>query len=214
MARNRRAWTRVSALLALLLSLAACSGAERPLGCVDTCSGASDCYAVCRCDGDDDGICRERCPASPVSELPEDWPAQRQSLEDELVELSNEARAQGGCCEADMCFGASRPLALSAELSRAARAHAHDMATRQYFAHESPEGLTPFDRMRAQGFHGCSMGENLAEGQMSGADVVTSWLASPDHCLNLLDPEFQRMGAGYADSAGERGPFWVQTLGD
>lgn len=58
------------------------------------------------------------------------------------------------------------------------------------------------------------MGENLAEGQASADQVVLGWLASPEHCVNLLDPDFRHMGAGYAESAEALGPFWVQTLGD
>ena len=58
------------------------------------------------------------------------------------------------------------------------------------------------------------MAENLAEGLATPDDVVTAWLASPEHCENFLDPTFREMGAGYSESDGALGPFWVQTLGD
>jgi uncharacterized protein YkwD len=89
------------------------------------------------------------------------------------------------------------------------------MAARQYFAHDTPEQQTPFDRMRAQGFHGCVLGENLAEGQSSPEQLVRGWMASPEHCENILWPEFSQIGVGYAIEEGAAmGPFWVQNFGD
>jgi len=44
------------------------------------------------------------------------------------------------------------PLAPHPALTRAARAHAQDMVTRDYFAHVSPEGIGPNARVRAEGY--------------------------------------------------------------
>jgi uncharacterized protein YkwD len=198
----------------LALVLVGCSSADREAGTCDACSGATDCFALCLCQSNDEQRCLSSCSGSQNLTPPTDWPNSWQNLEQELRASVNEARAHGGCCEDASCFEPSQPLEESPELTRAAREHAADMATRQYFAHDSPEGTTAFDRMRAMGFRGCAMGENLAEGQMTADDVVDGWLNSPAHCQNLLDPTFRQMGAGYADSAGALGPFWVQSLGD
>lgn len=198
--------------------LLACSGEqasdEQGAGKCDRCSGASDCHVLCVCRGGSSEACQEQCSEAPGPEPAETWPQAWSDLEGQLLTLANEARAAGGCCDAGVCFESSAALESSESLGRAARLHARDMAERQYFAHDTPEGLTPFDRMRREGFEGCAMGENLAQGQTSAEEVVAGWLKSPDHCENLLDPGFGRVGLGYADSTGAFSPFWVQTLGD
>jgi uncharacterized protein YkwD len=69
--------------------------------------------------------------------------------------------------------------------------------------------------MRAQGFEGCVLGENLAEGQALAEEAVSGWMASPEHCENILWPDFRRIGVGHALKEGEMlGPFWVQNFGD
>ena len=199
--------------LLVWLALSACSSGA-PVEECDTCSGASDCYALCVCHGGAADACQKRCPDSPIPEPLGEWPPAWKDFEAEIVTRTNQVRAEGGCCDTKLCFEPSGALVPADELTRAARLHARDMSMRQYFSHDSPDGETPFDRMRQQGFDGCAMGENLAQGQTSAADVVASWLASPEHCENLLDRDFRRVGVGYADSAGMLGPFWVQTLGD
>jgi hypothetical protein len=45
-----------------------------------------------------------------------------------------------------------------------ARTHSEDMFTRNYFAHSTPEGADPFDRITAAGYNYTSAGENIATG--------------------------------------------------
>lgn len=96
------------------------------------------------------------------------------------------------------------PLERDATVDRVARAHSRDMAARGYFAHETPEGLTPPDRLARGGVAGISLaGENV--GLTSRGDpnqeIVTGWLASPVHRQNLLAPMFNRTGVGIARAA-------------
>ena len=44
------------------------------------------------------------------------------------------------------------PLDWNGQLEKIARRHSDDMASRQFFAHDSPEGQTPSDRARQAGF--------------------------------------------------------------
>src|SRR3989344_2382272 len=59
-----------------------------------------------------------------------------------LVDLTNEARAESS-------VGA---LAINPVLVQAAEAKAHDMATKGYFAHISPEGVTPWYWLQQEGY--------------------------------------------------------------
>ena len=53
-------------------------------------------------------------------------------------------------------------VATNATLTQTARDHSQDMLTRNYFEHNTPEGITPFQRMQAAGYLFYAAGENLA----------------------------------------------------
>jgi uncharacterized protein YkwD len=95
-------------------------------------------------------------------------------------------------------------LARRADLDRVARAHSADMAARGYLAHESPEGLSPVDRIERGGVSGFTLaGENA--GQTNRADpvreILEGWQRSPSHRTNLLAPAFNATGVGVARAA-------------
>jgi uncharacterized protein YkwD len=89
-------------------------------------------------------------------------------------------------------------------LARAARRHSRDMVARRYFAHTSPEGVTPRFRIAASGWmrgrHHWRIGENLAwrSGRAAPGTIVRMWLRSPGHRRNLLDHRFRAIGIGVA----------------
>lgn len=102
-------------------------------------------------------------------------------------------------------------LAVDAQVRRAAQDYAVDMATRRFFAHESPEGSDPGSRLLAAGFGWSAYGENIAAGQPTAREVMADWLASPGHCRNLMTAMFTVAGYGVATAAD--GPYWVQEFG-
>jgi uncharacterized protein YkwD len=111
----------------------------------------------------------------------------------------NAARADAGLA----------PVALDAGLSRMARDHACDMATRGYFDHTAPDGSGLFDRATRAGLMGfCQLAENIARGQQDIPTVMAIWLRSPGHRANLLDAGLTHVGLGRA-----QGPHWVQVFG-
>jgi uncharacterized protein YkwD len=189
---------------------------------VAECSGwmscqADDCYSECFCASADTDECEDACGPRGVraSDLDEDtWMDDWAAREDEVIALTNAARDEGACCGGEGCFDPAPPLELDPALRKSARAHALDMSERGYFAHDSPDGLSPFDRMREAGFMGCRMGENIAAGQPTASAVVRSWLSSPGHCANMLSPSFDRIGVGHHPAtAGNTSPIWVQNFG-
>jgi uncharacterized protein YkwD len=84
------------------------------------------------------------------------------------------------------------------------------MAVRGYFDHESPEGETFADRVERAGFSWTRIGENIATGQSTAAEVMDSWMSSPGHCSNILDPNFEFIGVGYYEESEQ---LWTQTFG-
>ncbi|GAB3935030.1 hypothetical protein GCM10029976_044820 [Kribbella albertanoniae] len=123
-----------------------------------------------------------------------------------MLTLTNAERKKAGC-------GALRT---NSALTKAAEAHASDMVVNHYFAHNSQDGRTPFARMKAAGFTGGAMAENIAVGYTSPAAVVKGWMNSPGHRANILNCSYTMLGVGY--DSGQVKPewgkgSWVQDFG-
>lgn len=92
------------------------------------------------------------------------------------------------------------PLAWDPELCRMARLHSHNMVSRGFFSHETPDGLHLRDRAHAAGIaHFHVLGENIAYNQGfddPGAFTVGRWMLSPGHRANILSSEFRQSAIG------------------
>jgi uncharacterized protein YkwD len=89
------------------------------------------------------------------------------------------------------------------------------MASRDYFAHISPDGETPGDQILAAGYQPLLCGENIASGYSSAREVVRAWMASPSHRANILERRFRDIGLAYTEAPGtESGVLWVQEFGE
>jgi uncharacterized protein YkwD len=117
----------------------------------------------------------------------------RPDLEKRMLDLVNQERQAAGL----------NPLQPDPELTEVARRHSADMFARGYFAHDTPEGLTPFDRMRDAGVRFLTAGENLALAPTIPV-AHTGLMNSPGHRANILRPQFGRVGIGVMDG-GMRG---------
>ena len=138
---------------------------------------------------------------------------ERVAISREVLELTNRARAHARRCGATP-FAAAPPLALNPQLDRAARDYAQQMATWRYMDHTGHDGTSPAQRITRSGYRWREVGENLASGQLSAADVVAGWLGSADHCANLMDPLFRHMGVAYAVNRHDAaGVYWAQEFG-
>ena len=91
-------------------------------------------------------------------------------------------------------------LSLNAKLDAAAQAKAEDMAARNYWSHNTPEGNPPWGFVTAQGYAYQKLGENLATGFSDEQATINGWMASPPHRENLLDPAYKEVGFGYANN--------------
>lgn len=138
-----------------------------------------------------------------------DWQAEGQKL---LAEL-NVARSRARQC-GTQSFAAATPLTWNATLATAAETHARSMANNNYFDHKDRDGRTPGDRAELAGYSGQQIGENIAAGQDSVRKVVDGWVASPGHCANLMNPQYQELGAAYAvDPKSDSGIYWTVMFG-
>ena len=92
------------------------------------------------------------------------------------------------------------PLQWDSRLQALAKAHSRDMAEKQYFDHDNKEGDGAKERAYKAGYHcggplSLGIGENIYFGD--GPEAATaSWMNSPGHRENMLDPLFDRVGVG------------------
>jgi uncharacterized protein YkwD len=131
----------------------------------------------------------------------------------QALALVNQARSQPRRC-GSRAFTAAGPLTLNASLARAAATQAGAMASGNYLDHRGPDGSNPAERATRAGYEWRSIGENIAAGQTTPAQVVQSWLESPEHCANIMEPGFVHMGIAFAvNKASEGGIYWAQEFG-
>ncbi len=130
-----------------------------------------------------------------------------------VLERTNAARATSQRC-GDRVFAAAPPLVWNAELGAASRVHSRDMARRNRFEHRGPEGGQVGGRAERAGYAWRRVGENIAAGQGSAAEVSAAWLASPHHCANIMNPGFTQMGAAHEVAPkSDAGIYWTQVFG-
>jgi uncharacterized protein YkwD len=138
-------------------------------------------------------------------------PQAQASVTNEVIQLVNQARSQGRVC-GNQRFGAASPLSANASLTRAAQVHTQDMAARRQIGHTGSNGSSVGDRARQAGYEWRRIAENVAAGQRSASAVVQSWLNSPGHCRNIMNPDYREIGVG-AVSGRDNNIYWTQVFG-
>src|SRR3989338_2561170 len=108
-----------------------------------------------------------------------------------------------------------KPLVSSPELYQAAEGKATDMFAKNYWAHISPTGTTPWKFITDSGYQYIFAGENLAKSFDKSEDVVAAWIKSPTHRANILKPEYTEIGLAVKNGTlnGEETTLVVQELG-
>ena len=145
-------------------------------------------------------------------------------LERQVHQLTNQYRIENGL----------RSLSWDDKLSNIARGHSQDMALRNYFSHETPEGLDPTGRATTQGYK-CEkivgnliysgIAENIFQNNLYDTvwytggiptsydwnsqneiaqTTVDGWMDSPGHRQNFLTTTFDREGIGVKISSDDK----------
>ena len=122
-----------------------------------------------------------------------------------LVQLANVDRAKEGLPE----------LAVNTTLQEAAQKKADDMAAKEYFAHETPDGKTPWYWFKNAGYDFRYAGENLAVYFSDSTEVERAWMNSPLHRANILSNRYTEIGVALAHGSyeGHETTFVVQMFG-
>ena len=115
-------------------------------------------------------------------------PLLRKELEIGMLEMINSERKKSGLPE----------LYFDEELAEVARTHSKDMFQRGYFSHYSPEGKSPFDRIRKNGIQFSIAGENLALAQNLSL-AHQGLMESTVHRANIEHQSYGKVGIGILD---------------
>ncbi|MEQ1797208.1 MAG: CvpA family protein [Lacibacter sp.] len=105
-----------------------------------------------------------------------------------------------------------KPLAVDEKMKEVARAHSADMFARGYFAHTTPDGVNPFQRMKQVNITYRNAGENLALARTL-TEAHKGLMNSPSHRAAILNPAFGRIGIGVMDG-GKNGFMISQEFRD
>jgi uncharacterized protein YkwD len=150
-------------------------------------------------------------PDEPYCAPTETWNPDYAAREAEIVVIVNRYRAEGANCGGQEMPPAG-PLTMDPNLQCAARVHTMDMAERDFFDHDNPDGDGPDDRMEAAGYDGRGWGENIAAGNSTAEETMEQWMDSPGHCRNIMNDGYTLIGVGYYPG-GEYDHLWTQTFG-
>lgn len=119
----------------------------------------------------------------------------------EVVRLVNIEREKNGLS----------PLAINEAVMDTAQLRAGEIIEK--FDHERPNGEMCYTALNEAGIRYRTAGENIAAGQPTPAKVVESWMNSPGHRSNILNPDFTEIGVGYIYSGNSYyGSYWVQMF--
>jgi uncharacterized protein YkwD len=115
----------------------------------------------------------------------------------EVAKLTNQVRAQYRL----------RPLRFNCRLYGAAQNHTIDMVNMNRLTHTGSDGSSIAIRVQRFGYQYSAVAENVAVGQRTPSQVLTSWMESPGHRQNILNPKYTEIGVGYSNN------YWTQVFG-
>ncbi len=107
-----------------------------------------------------------------------------------LLQYTNSQRASNG-------LGS---LTINSKLNTSAQAKANNMVSRDYWAHNTPDGDEPWVFIDATGYQYQKAGENLAYGFTNSEATVIGWMNSPTHRANILDQTYNEVGFGFLNA--------------
>lgn len=101
-----------------------------------------------------------------------------------LITLTNQSREANGL----------PALTVNKKLNESAYLKAQDILTRDYFAHTSPLGLSPWYWFKQANYNYHYAGENLAIDFIDAESLYSAWLSSPTHRANILNGKYKEIG--------------------
>ena len=134
----------------------------------------------------------------PEADASGSWELPFSDFEWEVLRLVNRERAEQGL----------HPLAGHGALQKAADIRAEEIYQAFVIVHSRPDGRSYDTVLDEVEYPHSTSGENIAAGQSTPADVMSSWMESSGHRWNILRADVSRIGIG------ETNLRWVQLFAD
>jgi len=146
----------------------------------------------------------------------------------DILDSINNARAKArDCHDGRGLVGPSVALTWNDELYAAAYEHSTDLATSDTFSHDGSGTASDVtgsnngnaskfnERIEANGYSDYTIiGENIAGGLDSIELALKAWLASPEHCKNIMESEYKEIGVAIVVNPDSTyGVYWTQNFG-
>jgi len=124
---------------------------------------------------------------------------------DQILSLTNSNRQASGLVN----------LSFNATLAESARQKANDMFADNYWAHNAPDGTTPWYFFKNAGYNYLYAGENLARDFGDSDGVVRAWMDSPTHRDNIMSGRYTEIGIAVVNGTlnGQETTLVVQHFG-
>ena len=103
------------------------------------------------------------------------------------------------------------PLTRDPVLESAARQQANYMARSRRMAHNTGYGRDFHSRMRQNGI-AWPAAENVARGDLDLGMLFATWMSSPGHRKNILDPRYTRFGLAYVREGNGPRRYWALVV--
>ena len=146
----------------------------------------------------------------------------------EILKAINDARSEPRDCHDGLGLrDAVKPLSWNSKLYYSAYEHSSDLAESNTFDHlgsgtkyditasSSGKRSLFYERIEANGYVGYHIvGENIAGGQSSLEEVMEALLNSPEHCANIMNPNYKEVGVAIVvNPNSDYGIYWTQNFG-
>ena len=151
-----------------------------------------------------------------------------EKFKNEYLEEVNKARSKNQVCGEKGFFHATTSLEWSDKLYKSSYEHTQDLIESKTFNHIGSGTKSDWtgyslykqstfqERIETYGYRWKYIGENLGGGTEIDAPkkMVDGWLASDNHCINLMNPDYTEMGmAMIKDESSLYTYYWTQNLG-
>jgi uncharacterized protein YkwD len=124
------------------------------------------------------------------------WDAECESWEDELIQAINARRAADAVCGAHGAMPPAPALVKNVNLQCAARLNSKEIVDIGDIAAHSAQKATATARAQAAGYGEGKVAENILTNRTPVSRVVDTWMDYEDSCFNIMNSEFTEIGAG------------------
>jgi uncharacterized protein YkwD len=166
--------------------------------------------------------------SAPITQVPHasDAPTIETNSQQAYIEAINFKRSKEQNCGTKGIKPAVSPLRWNEALYKAAYEHSEDLAESNTFSHEGSgtssdwtaevlnhgKRSTFTERSENNGYTKWKrLGENIAKGQKTVDEVLSSWMKSPGHCANIMDTKYNEIGMAQYEKEGV--VYWTQNFG-